>query len=108
MSQENMKSRKEMKGLQYAGDPLCQSGREGIQRAITKQTGGPAWPTTRENTGNPDCSGTGMSLRDYFAAKALQMHMQSWDGVDLKDWNEEVCVMSYRMADAMLKARGEG
>ena len=44
-----------------------------------------------------------MTLRDYFAAKA----MQAWlTGVDSP--LEEKCVeFAYRIADAMLKARGQ-
>ena len=49
---------------------------------------------------------TGMSLRDYFAAKAMQSFLshlvkQGWYADDLND----VAETSYRMADAMLKAR---
>ncbi len=50
----------------------------------------------------------GMTLRDYFAAKAMQSFLshfveQGWDADDL----ELVAETSYRMADAMLKAREE-
>ena len=42
-----------------------------------------------------------MTLRDYFAAKAMQ-------GL-LADWNACKCAeYAYEMADAMLKARGKG
>lgn len=47
---------------------------------------------------------TGMSLRDYFAAKVMQgtiAHMQEGDEFSL--CNAEWC---YRIADMMLKARG--
>jgi len=48
----------------------------------------------------------GMTLRDYFAAKALQGFLdqlikQGWHSDDL----ETVAETCYRMADAMLKAR---
>ena len=49
---------------------------------------------------------TGMTLRDYFAAKAMQAMLsdepdyhQKYDFIDLADF-------SYQCADAMLKARG--
>ena len=62
-------------------------------------TGGPAFPT--EHT---DTSGLydGMTLRDYFAAKALEQH-----GFTTKpyDTTTEVAKKCYAMADAMLKAR---
>lgn len=53
----------------------------------------------------------GMTLRDYFAAKAMQgilsdenFHYAAWD--NSLDWVEHVANYSYEMADAMLKARG--
>ena len=46
----------------------------------------------------------GMTLRDYFAAKAMQSLLMS-------DYSGKVCpgvaIDAYQMADAMLKARGE-
>ena len=54
----------------------------------------------------PDGLGNkGMSLRDYFAAKAMQGMLAGLlaDGQDLK-W-DQVAIDSYRQADAMLKAR---
>jgi len=53
----------------------------------------------------------GMTLRDYFAAKAMQIILASQyeDGIyvgDLDNDSEHVCARSaYIMADAMLKAR---
>lgn len=46
---------------------------------------------------------SGMTLRDYFAAKAMQtyMHQEVWNPDTYKDAAEK----SYRVADAMLKAR---
>jgi hypothetical protein len=43
----------------------------------------------------------GMTLRDYFAAKAMQRLLTS-DDIDV---SYATAVLSYRMADAMLKAR---
>ena len=46
----------------------------------------------------------GMTLRDYFAAKAMQGLLS--DGVgSLSD--EELADWAYKLADAMMKARGE-
>ena len=47
----------------------------------------------------------GMDLRDYFAAKAMQAYMsrQLIDGFD----EDVIAEMSYKVADAMLKARAE-
>jgi hypothetical protein len=61
-------------------------------------TGGPAFPY-RAYSGLPEPS---MTLRDYFAAKAMQADMT--DGVHENDfaWS---AARAYKMADAMLKAR---
>jgi len=64
-------------------------------------TGGPAFPTTKplEHWGDPN---QGMTLRDYFAAKA----MQSFATTDRMLWsNERMAAEAYDVADAMLKAR---
>ena len=46
----------------------------------------------------------GMTLRDYFAAKAMQAEMSKWkDGHE--DGYEGIAEPCYCMADAMLKAR---
>ena len=61
----------------------------------TKNDGGPAFPigSTPEEWGN------GMTLRDYFAAKA----MQNYIGDDCTP--DAIAKAAYEMADAMLKAR---
>ena len=48
----------------------------------------------------------GMTLRDYFAAKAMQGFAARSD-VDGFSSVEEMAKMSYKWADAMLKARGK-
>jgi hypothetical protein len=59
-------------------------------------TGGPAFPT--EHT---DTSGLydGMTLRDYFAAKAMQTLAEKYSH------EGDVSRNAYKLADAMLKAR---
>jgi hypothetical protein len=58
-------------------------------------TGGPAFPTPAHNLTND-----GMTLRDYFAAKAMQ-------GLTQKYSHEgDISRNAYKIADAMLKARG--
>jgi hypothetical protein len=67
-------------------------------------TGGPAFPyEERDYSGNPSKDHFGMTLRDYFAAKAMQAMVTdaSWQGGTCKT----VAAVSYEMADAMLKAR---
>ena len=63
----------------------------------------PAFPTTSDNYASPDS--TGMTLRDYFAAKAMQSYLldKNRDSFTFEQWAQA----SYEMADAMLKARGD-
>ena len=53
----------------------------------------------------------GMTLRDYFAAKAMPSIVSYFlkEEFHLTDhsWMEGVAMDAYKMADAMLKARGE-
>ena len=60
----------------------------------TKNDGGPAFPigSTPEEWGN------GMTLRDYFAAKAMQNICDDYTP-------DAIAKAAYEMADAMLKAR---
>ena len=46
----------------------------------------------------------GMTLRDYFAAKAMQAIIMSIDDKD--DMSAPVAESAYKWADAMMKARG--
>lgn len=73
-----------------------------------KHTGGPAFPTTGDCYENLDPPGEGMTLRDYFAAKAMPglmgrdwSHFKGSDAELLAQWAQS----SYAVADAMLKAR---
>ena len=53
----------------------------------------------------------GMTLRDYFAAKAMQGQLSILENVTALAREqiklEDVCIASYEVADAMIKARGE-
>ena len=72
----------------------------------SKDTGGPAFP--RPGDFNPQ---TGMTLRDYFAAKAMQgliaheERAKQLGSHNLGDFDVRVAVCAYRYADAMLKAK---
>lgn len=77
---------------------------------MTTNTGGPAFPNVEEvvlygdNTAlEKVLTGGGMTLRDYFAAKAMQ-GMWSVVGVNFGTL-EAQAANAYRMADAMLKGR---
>lgn len=71
--------------------------------------GGYAYPCTFEHLQEPVTAG--MTLRDYFAAKAMQKTMVEFD----RDWVEHAyqhetffqwaAERAYAMADVMLKAR---
>jgi hypothetical protein len=69
----------------------------------------PAFPTkiNTEHFSNPSTIyNTGMTLRDYFAAKAMQGCISSTPhSVDIEP--TALAKWSYIMADRMLKARGE-
>jgi hypothetical protein len=60
---------------------------------IYHESGGCAFPSDRS---------FGMTLRDYFAAKAMQGLLSNRNAEAAID---EFAAKSYRMADAMLKAR---
>ena len=72
----------------------------------TKNTGGAAFPDPAAERKYADCEGYehGMTLRDYFAAKAMQgmLSDQQRDGSFL-----EYAEDAYRFSDAMLKARNQ-
>ena len=62
----------------------------------TIETGGPAFPRDHAHDGH-----NGLSLRDYFAAKAMQGLIV---GVE-KPRTGYIAIAAYAMADAMLAAR---
>ena len=96
----------------------------------TKDTGGPAFPAViplvhSEHQGKDylDYSEAGMTLRDYFAAKALEEDIKNYmqdegkviSGTDTlgREWHRREIMYftreqaKYRYADAMLKARNQ-
>ena len=66
-------------------------------------TGGPAFAAQLECNRDGYAVTGGMTLRDYFAAKAMQGMMA--DGIHENDF-AWAAAQAYKMADAMLKARG--
>lgn len=48
----------------------------------------------------------GMTLRDYFAAKVLAGNLKFFAYNDVIDF-DEIASDAYKLADAMIKARGE-
>jgi hypothetical protein len=68
-----------------------------------KKTGGPAFPTeVWDSEGVPQHT-EGMTLRDYFAAKAMEGNLSNERTIGAKHC--EVALHAYTMADAMLAAR---
>lgn len=61
-------------------------------------SGGGAFPC-------PRIGEDGMSLRDYFAAKAMQGLLASESGMMIGSGKEVVSKLAYKMADAMIEAR---
>ena len=70
---------------------------------MSTDTGGPAFPNEGFNGwGKPQ---EGMTLRDYFAAKAMQGMLADPTVRLIKDKASIYACSAYAMADAMLKAR---
>jgi len=66
-------------------------------------TGGPAFPQKSLPYSTEDKKG--MTLRDYFAAKAMQAIFSNPDITDTEKVKNWIAISSYSMADAMLEAR---
>ncbi len=72
---------------------------------MTKDTGGPAYPTNNWQKVVPLSTGysEGMTMRDYFAAKAMQTLLQTNSGaVGVNRYEHRVAETAYAIADAML------
>lgn len=72
-----------------------------ITRPEPINDGGPAFPMGYHRDGN-DADHFGMTLRDYFAAAALQGNIAHPDVTGNRD---DIAKDAYKYADAMLKAR---
>jgi hypothetical protein len=71
----------------------------------TINDGGPAFPVWELNgKDQPEMTGFGLSMRDYFAAKAMQGYFASPVASHRVD-ADDVAKYCYAMADAMLRAR---
>ena len=70
----------------------------------TINNGGPAFPA---DTSQLLLSERGMTLRDYFAAKAMQGLCVGRSHTQLKGHAKSSADVAYEIADAMLRARGE-
>ena len=76
-----------------------------------KETGGPSFPSEHELSDGVTLKASGLSIRAYFAAKALPIAWKAFEdgyfdsGED--SINEDVAACAYQMADAMLKERAK-
>jgi hypothetical protein len=71
---------------------------------MSNNTGGPAFPFWSDSEGLAGYAG--MTLRDYFAAKAMQATVQAWISTSQYPSTDlDVAENAYAVADAMLKAR---
>ena len=71
-----------------------------MAQAENSRNSGPAFPCHPDIIPRRDHDFAGMTLRDYFAAKAMQTMADS-----MKYTPEGAARSAYRFADAMLKAR---
>jgi ATP phosphoribosyltransferase len=80
----------------------------------TKDDGGPAFPVAQSQWSSDAqervivATDYGMTLRDYFAAKAMQgliLNSQGTQGYDFALIQSTGAELAYEFADAMLKAR---
>jgi len=67
---------------------------------MTTNTGGPAFAVAEL----ANIKWEGMTLRDYFAAKAMQSILQAKDVHDSREW-KNTALIAYQVSDEMLKAR---
>jgi hypothetical protein len=72
-----------------------------------ERDGGPAFPVIFEHSdGQAISEQFGMTMRDYFAAKALGGMLTDLPKVCYGlDWQDKVTRTAYELADAMLRAR---
>ena len=68
----------------------------------TKHTKGPAFPVPGWKN---DADFNGMTLRDYFAAKAMRLYFLGEDSASRCGDPKQIAAWSYEVADAMLEAR---
>ncbi|MBS0857268.1 MULTISPECIES: hypothetical protein [unclassified Tatumella] len=79
---------------------------------MSKEIAGPAFPIAATEWHGSD---SGMDLRDYLAAKAMQGYLSNaWQAKEMDETGDSsaeqmalVAEAAYCMADAMLKSRGE-
>jgi hypothetical protein len=69
---------------------------------MSTNDGGPAFPVAADV--NPDGRSAGMTLRDYFAAKAMNA-LVNWNDSDDAVSQADIARAAYAIANAMIAAR---
>lgn len=69
---------------------------------MTSRSDQPAFPAMHFDLGDGE---HGMTLRDYFAAKAMQGYVSRLGFEPPGDYDKTISLWAYEMADAMLKVR---
>jgi hypothetical protein len=72
-----------------------------------KDNGGPAFPCEWDYIGSNREAANGMTLRDYFAAKAMQASIVGQGIPDFSGSRAGIAEAAYKMADAMLAERSK-
>jgi hypothetical protein len=67
----------------------------------------PAFPVIEFNSQTGDIQYMGLTVRDFFAAKALPGLLRGSTWADVRDGADECAQAAYALADAMLKARSQ-
>ena len=70
-----------------------------------KNDGGPVFPHEFKYGDGTAQRCEGMTLRDHFAAKAMEVDYTLAKNFTDPDWRYGIALDAYKMADAMLKAR---
>lgn len=68
-------------------------------------TNEPAFPSTNQGPTTAPEIYYGITIRDYFAAKAMQVDYELAKNYSDPDWRIGVALDAYKMADAMLRVR---
>lgn len=105
----------------HSDEGWCLDCVKAMHDALSKKPndGGPVFPAMPGDMAQgPCCYWGGMSLRDYFAAKAMQSLMEEshwlvwgWQGELRKGWETalaDLTTTAYAIADAMLAERAKG
>ena len=75
---------------------------------MSNENGGPAFPYSGVHKGEKEnhiIDSHGMTMRDYFAARAMQAWLTQIDPEEMEEMMERWADNAYEFADCMLKSR---